>query len=288
MNITRIYLVTNCYGDPNKVYIGKTKNSSRENDHKRKYGKDIIYTYIDEVESLKKEDWEPLETFWIQYFKYLGFDIQNIRMKGGSGPEFYSEETCLKMSLQRKGKPIHNDISKKSVSDRFKGVKMSDDTKEKIRLKKTGQKYPNRSYKTEYHVSQETKEKISKALKGKPKPVEFKEIFTKSVLQYGLDGKFIKKWNNQLEAENFLMNKQLNKSSDYIGSCCRGLVKSSFGFLWKYEIDNYPLEIKPYNKIVKGKEININGVLYSNLRQAAKYLGITENKIYKMNKNREI
>lgn len=27
--MTKIYLVENCYGDSNKVYIGKTKNSRR-------------------------------------------------------------------------------------------------------------------------------------------------------------------------------------------------------------------------------------------------------------------
>ena len=27
IKVTRIYLVTNCYGDPNKVYIGKFKYS---------------------------------------------------------------------------------------------------------------------------------------------------------------------------------------------------------------------------------------------------------------------
>ena len=38
MDITRIYLVTNCYDDPFKVYIGKTKNN-RKRDHKLRFGK---------------------------------------------------------------------------------------------------------------------------------------------------------------------------------------------------------------------------------------------------------
>ena len=62
IHITKIYLVTNCFGDSSKVYIGKTKNS-RETDHKKTYGQDIEYIYIDEINSLKREDWEPLETF---------------------------------------------------------------------------------------------------------------------------------------------------------------------------------------------------------------------------------
>jgi hypothetical protein len=83
---TKIYLVTNCYNDLNKVYIGKTINS-RKNPHQRTYGKDIIYTEIDEIYSTHKQDWEPLETYWIQQFIAWGFDVVNKRKIGGSGSE---------------------------------------------------------------------------------------------------------------------------------------------------------------------------------------------------------
>jgi hypothetical protein len=58
---TKIYLVTNINDNPNKAYIGKTKNS-RENNHKKAFGNNIKYNIIDEVESLNRNDWEPLET----------------------------------------------------------------------------------------------------------------------------------------------------------------------------------------------------------------------------------
>jgi hypothetical protein len=35
--ITYIYLVENCYDDPTKIYIGKTK-TSRKGSHRKKYG----------------------------------------------------------------------------------------------------------------------------------------------------------------------------------------------------------------------------------------------------------
>lgn len=88
--MTKIYLVTNCYSDPNKVYIGKT-TGSRKSQHVRTYGKDIIYTYIDEINSLNRIDWEPLETYWIEQFMQWGFDVVNLRKKGGGGPEFRDE-----------------------------------------------------------------------------------------------------------------------------------------------------------------------------------------------------
>ena len=44
--MTKIYLVSNCLGDPNKIYIGKTINS-RKKDHRITFGKQIIYEYLD-------------------------------------------------------------------------------------------------------------------------------------------------------------------------------------------------------------------------------------------------
>jgi hypothetical protein len=94
---TKIYLVENCYGDPNKVYIGKTINS-RKNSHQQTYGKNIIYNEIDEIFSSNKKDWEPLETYWIEQFKTWGFIIMNIRQKGGSGPEYLTQSQKDKIS----------------------------------------------------------------------------------------------------------------------------------------------------------------------------------------------
>jgi hypothetical protein len=102
--LTKIYLVTNCYGDPNKVYIGKT-TKNREYAHKRKYGSNIIYTYIDEVNSLNRKDWKPLECFWIEYFRQLGFDLMNGN-KGGGGPSEYSDLIKFKMR-----KPKSNNLN---------------------------------------------------------------------------------------------------------------------------------------------------------------------------------
>jgi hypothetical protein len=87
INITKIYLVEKCYGDSNKVYIGKTI-SSREAAHKITYGSNIIYSIIDEINSINRKDWELLETYWIQQFTAWGFDVVNKRKKGGGGLEF--------------------------------------------------------------------------------------------------------------------------------------------------------------------------------------------------------
>ncbi len=102
---TKIYLVENCYDDPNKVYIGKTKGN-RYYKHTYKFGKQITYTYIDEIESLEREDWEPLETKWIKHYIDLGYNVLNIRKKGGSGVNFCTTEHKNKIgNANRKPKP---------------------------------------------------------------------------------------------------------------------------------------------------------------------------------------
>ena len=73
--MTYIYLVEI---ESNKVYVGKTKNpTKRVSDHRKTYGGHITYTIIDEINSIKKEDWTPLEKYWIEQFRQWGFEILN-------------------------------------------------------------------------------------------------------------------------------------------------------------------------------------------------------------------
>ncbi len=202
--VTKIYLVENCYGDPNKVYIGKTINSRKSN-HKKTYGDQIIYTFIDEVNSLNRKDWEPLETYWIEQFVQWGFEIVNIRKKGGMGPEFlskeakdkkskammgkaHSEETCLKMSLSRIGKPLnHGNIL--SQSKKGKSINLT--------------------------VTSQHKNKL-------------KEIKSIPITQHDLQGNFIKEWDSTQEAASFY-----NTQKGHICNALNGRSKSSNGFIWK-------------------------------------------------------
>ena len=101
ISITYIYLVENCYGDPNKVYIGKEKShqkTGRKVIHRRTYGEQIKFNYIDQCLGWNKKSWEPLETYWIEQFRQWGFEIMNHNKKGGGGPEYHTLETRQKMS----------------------------------------------------------------------------------------------------------------------------------------------------------------------------------------------
>jgi len=99
---TKIYLVMNCYNDYNKVYIGKTINKSRENDHKRKYGYSIKFKILEEIKGTDKNLWKPRESYWIHYYLNSGFEVLNKQLKGGSGVEYHSEETKNKIKEWKK------------------------------------------------------------------------------------------------------------------------------------------------------------------------------------------
>lgn len=179
MDITKIYLVTNCYGDPNKVYIGKTINNRRRYNHQQTFGKEIIFTYIDEVKSFDKNYWKPLESFWISYFKFLGFELMN-KNDGGGGSSEYTEEI-----------------------------------KQKMRKPRT---------------------KFTKSY-----------LSSKPVLQYDLEGNFIKEWLSMTDAS-------LETGSKDITLCCRGGVNRSGNFIWRYK--NNPIG-NDFQKHIHGKTIPV-------------------------------
>ncbi len=109
---TKIYLVENIEPGTNKVYIGKTKNNTRYYGHQSKYGLQIKYTIIDEINSLNHNDWEPLETKWIQHYIDLGYDVINKRKKGGSGPISHTNETKQKISKGKIGHECYSSIER--------------------------------------------------------------------------------------------------------------------------------------------------------------------------------
>jgi group I intron endonuclease len=228
---TKIYLVTNIDNNPNKVYIGKTKNS-RKSDHKNKFGNQITYEYIDEIDSLNSKDWKPLETKWIQHYLNLGYILVNKQKIGGSGVEAHSEETKHKMSLSKINRKITWGYK---ISNSNKGKTRSEETRQKQRLAKLGKKYSEeRNQKLKKLRTEETKSKISKAKLGVSKPKGFgtkiSSLISKPVLQYELKGNFIKEWPNATEA-----GKSLNKQNSAISECCNKKRKSAYGYLWKFK-----------------------------------------------------
>jgi hypothetical protein len=114
------------------------------------------------------------------------------------------------------------------------------------------------------------------------------EKLSKPVLQYTLQGEFIKEWLNATQAS-----LSLNKHTAAITECCRGFRKSIYGFIWRhkdnpisespkytpkkiknkyppyyYPIDQYDIQgnfIKTWNNTkIAGNELNIKSSSISN------------------------
>lgn len=103
MKITKIYLVTNCYGDPNKVYVGKEKSpqiGKRKYSHINTFGNQIKFNYIDEVIGWNKK-------FNINKGKYniklrkpiLQYDLQGNFIKEWS----YTREAVEELGIKNNG-----------------------------------------------------------------------------------------------------------------------------------------------------------------------------------------
>jgi len=237
--MTKIYLVTNCYGNPNKVYIGKTKNC-RKYAHKKTYGEHISYDYIDEVNSLKREQWEPLETYWIEQFRQWGLEIVNKNKRGGGGMEFLLEETKQKISQSRKGF-THSDETKKHLSNirkgkpqpnissarigkpmpKLKGLKRTQETKDKMSKNRTG--VPN--IQPSNYIKQIT---------HPPKPIGFGEMISqkygsKPIGKFTLDGELIQTYPY---TEIAATENKINPAN--LRAALKGRQLTSGGFIWKY------------------------------------------------------
>ena len=55
-------------------------------------------------------------------------------------------------------------------------------------------------------------------------------ILSKTVLQFSLDGEFLKEFESTQE-----VGRQFNASSSNILMCCRGELRQSHGYIWKYK-----------------------------------------------------
>ena len=201
-NITYIYFLHR--GNEIPFYVGKTtlKNrSQRITDHKVRFGSNIYFEILEEIESLDKKQWKPLECYWISQFKTWGFKLEN-QNGGGGGPVTFSHKK---------------------------------ETKDKIRNSLKGKIKGNTSIRTK-----ETLKKQSLAAIGKPKPQGFGKIISnnkersiklsKPVLQYDLKGNFIKEWPGASIA-----GRELSIEPNGITNCCRKNQSNSGGYLWRFK-----------------------------------------------------
>lgn len=200
-----IYKITSPSG---KIYIGSSTNIKRRfSNYKRlrcksqsklyssflKYGVDKhlfeVICFCEKIDLYKNERALGLE------FDVLSKDGLNLQLPSyGELPPITSDETRLKQSLIKKGKPSNSPTKfKKGMVSHNKGKAMSDAVKEKLRLANTG-KIISESHKQKVAESsrnrvwtQESRDKLSKSRKGYVASKETREKISKANL--GRDGK---------------------------------------------------------------------------------------------------
>lgn len=131
-----------------------------------------------------------------------------------------SEKTKLKIS-QSNSKP-RPEYFRALASLSRKGKHITEEHKNKIRNSVLGKKYSK-------EVIEKMKESYRKRSKEVLEKTKISVSLAKSspILQYDLDGNFIKEWPSIKEA------KKIYKGD--IGPCCRGKQKTSAGYSWKYK-----------------------------------------------------
>lgn len=147
-----------------------------------------------------------LEQYWISQFKTWKFILKN-HTEGGEGSFGYihTQETKDKISRKKIGKPGTTLGRKrppeecKKLSKIHKGKKLSETHNKKLHESNIGNKYTL-------------------------------GMFKKPIIQYDLNGNFIKEWDSVTDASQIL---NLNYSA--INNCVNNRLKTSGGFVWKHK-----------------------------------------------------
>lgn len=223
INITYIYLIENIDNDLYKVYIGKTKNlKSRRNSHKRTYGEYITYTVIDQIDSIDRNQWEPLESYWIRQFKCWDFNVVN-QNEGGGGSSTRTITWGDKISKANKGKSKPSEFS-----DKLKQSYLDNDVK-------TSMCKP-RIDKSNFARTEEVKHRISKSMlelnikRSSETNIQIIAKLNKPIVQYDTSGNYIQEFKSIKQASELL---KINESG--ICNCCKNKQKTAKGFIFKYK-----------------------------------------------------
>jgi group I intron endonuclease len=243
MVLTGIYKIQSI-SHPNRYYIGSAVNiyyrwvyhvwklnknihhSHKLQNHFNKYGKnDLMFSVIEQFDFVSKDHLLLKEQYyidtlnpWFNICKIAGSCLGIKRSKqtcdkiskGNSG-KIRSVEICLQNSkrLMGKGNPNY-------------GKKQSQETRNKRSKKLLGNKN-GIGNKSKLGQKESIETILKRAIKTK-----------KSILQYDLQGNFIKGWDSAVDAQKLLF---IGRNS--ISMCLVGSRKTAGGFIWKYKNKKY-------------------------------------------------
>lgn len=264
-----IYLIRNKVN--RKYYVGQTQREKGFDDRYKHSGEGIerVYNYHksnkEHNRSYNKHLLESIEKYGFEAFEVnkcldYAFSLEELNIKekvyiqlydsfkngynetkGGEGKEgcCHSEEAKQKIREFRKGKH-HSEEARQKMSEAKKGENspnygrhFSEETRKKMseamKGKYVGENNPNYGK----HPSEETRQKISEATKGEKHP-RAKAVYCYEKNEIRLT---VKKWSEEL---------CLNKVC--ISLCCKGKLKSTGGYHFRYATEEEIEEYKQKNK----------------------------------------
>lgn len=242
------------------------QNDSEYNTYKSRWIRKILSSnkepFMEIIEECKNfSESNEKEKYWIEYLLKTGHSLTNSHVNDVTE---FSIETKEKMSSAKKGKKLedivgeekakelkifyseriktnnpnksNNNLVRNKISNTLKeffsdkenhwayGKKMSDEHNEKLRQAKLNnpKNVGNRKPRTE-----EQKEKMRKSILGKT-------IKRYHILQYDLEGNFVREWSSLREIEKM---EPLFKRNQ-ISKCCKEKRQNYAGFIWKYKTEN--------------------------------------------------
>ena len=300
------------YEFPKKTcYIGLTYNLKKRDYQHRNSTKSSVFLYCEEnkikipnpkqlTDYINQTEASQKEIYFCEQYKQNGWNLLNKVKAGGLGgnrKEKLTKEYCKEIALLYKtrreleinNKSVYNKIKKqkwesscfkhmsKEYALKLKGEKIS---KSKIGKKMNILNYNNfrKAHSTvpvlqfdlegnflkEYYSANEAARDIlgdskysngilsvcnkkTKTYKGyiwkyknenhKPKKYNYKKKSkgnSKQVLQFDLEGNFLKEYSSATDAALDITNKK--SSAEFIRQCCRNKVSKAFGFIWKFKV----------------------------------------------------
>lgn len=227
----------------NKVYVGITSQNpikrwngglgyNRQMYFYRailKYGWDNIKHEII-ISGVSEEKAKYLEKYYISLYQSNNPNFGYNLTTGGDGTSgfHHSQESRNSMSIKHTGRKVPKDVVEK-IASKNRGRRRTEETKKKMSEAKL-----NQSLDTRQKISNTLKGRcrnsthclnISKALKGRKNTWN-----NKIIQQYSKHEVLIREWSTITEAS-----KMLNIAQSNIISCCKGKLKTSGGFIWKYK-----------------------------------------------------
>jgi hypothetical protein len=243
-------------GDNVPFYIGKSiRPKFREYEHKTSRGN----IFMEDIDEIPSKEWKFWEKHYISLFRSWGFDLEN-KNNGGGGPLNQNFESKNKISFSMKGKNTWSTggYHKKSVLQYdLEGnfIKKYPSVEEARKIYKVDlasccrgksktaagfiwiyeEKFSDELFlekikKAVIHGNKNKKKSEQHSLNIKKAVTETNKNKRKPILQYDLEGNFIKEWDYIRQASTYL---NINPSG--ISNNLSGKQKFAFGYIWKYK-----------------------------------------------------